>query len=104
MVDPAWAGAAGDFAFMENPASLPVMLVRACNGLPVSILPGLCVCLHMLCFSILTLRDVPPLLGGQGMQAVGLHAAAHDEKIWSPYFTGECYGPQPRLLRAQPGH
>ena len=28
MADPAWAGAGADFAFMENPASLQVMLVR----------------------------------------------------------------------------
>ena len=28
MADPGWAGSQGDFAFMENPASFQVMLVR----------------------------------------------------------------------------
>ena len=30
MADKAFAGAEADFAFMENPASLQVMLVRVC--------------------------------------------------------------------------
>ena len=39
MTDPAWAGAQGDFAFMENPASLQVMLVGF-SGLVVRCLPA----------------------------------------------------------------
>ena len=36
MTDPAWAGAGGDFAFMENPASLQVMLVSIFSIAPSS--------------------------------------------------------------------
>lgn len=43
-VDPAYGGAAGDFAFMENPASLPVMLVSTTLATSMSQAPRVCRC------------------------------------------------------------
>lgn len=50
MADPAYAGAKADFAFMENPASLQVMLVSGCT---VSDVPDIMYCINFIAFSIL---------------------------------------------------